>query len=153
MADKIEILSRRINFQFAMYRKPLSIDTIQSLTADLYPSHDMLSIALNDLKTRGLIKLEGEVILPVDNEGIVRFLENDDNHTVKSEGILKVLSILGQGTPDEIGRAYLKFIDSQVNVESVTRILRFMFKAGRVSRKDDVYFTEEKPTKSLGEFA
>ncbi len=152
MIDKISALNNRIRMNFVSKKKPLSIRFVQELTADLYPSHDILSVALSDLKTRGLIKIENDLILPIDNEGIIRDLEGDDSHVVKKESIIRCLNLIGSGTPSQISSLYLKFEDSKANVESITRKLRLMFADGEVKREGEIYSTTTKPMQTLNNY-
>ncbi len=152
MKDKIEALNARIKMRFAETKKPISIMSLQERVSDMYPSHDILAVALKSLVDRGTVRVRDGFILPIDDEGIIRTLEGDDRHTVKREGILRVLELIGHGTPAEVGSAYLKFIDSKVNVESVPRILRFMFADNEVQREGETYSTSLKASKTLEAF-
>ena len=155
MTDKIAVLNSRIRMQFDTYGKPIDSKAFWwDKARDLFNSRGIYDEALKVLITSSKVKVVNGVILPVDNEGIVRSLcGQDENHVVRRELILRVLEVKGDGiTSEKITEFYKDIIDGKVKGPSVDRIVRFMFAEGSLRKEGTLYYLASTASKSLSDF-
>jgi hypothetical protein len=138
--ERWEELMLRITDEFLERKLPsLSVETIRTLTKDLFSNQYDLSKALRYLVKSGKLEVVANRFRPSEAEKLKEDLTYNPfkkNERISEDGIIRILEIFGRGKPAKIAEWYLSII-GPANVETITRKVRDMATDGKLIRNDD----------------
>jgi hypothetical protein len=132
-----EIMAK-IKIEYQRTQTALNITSIKHIIRNICSSDD-LEWNLKYLIKKGELERNGEVFKPTNISYFRNITNGSALSVVKEENILWTLRNFGRLTPSDIAEKYIS-VFGQVKVDSLTRIVRFMFADGKINRDGEIYY-------------